>query len=211
MQHLRTCLIATLFSTALLGQQVTVRAGTLLDGKGGLVRNTTLVIAGSRIVKIVSRSRTPNTASTERATCLSPTRSVTKRSVRSLGDPKTAPKSTTGVGIPRMIDTPRTNDGTPEIGSTASGRIVSMTCVSGTAQTQLLSPTMRAFLVPAALFITTLFLRLLLHRRSWLLPYAESSELTPRSCRLRLKSRQAAQLGPFKRAARNKRQSTQYL
>jgi len=45
-------LLALLFSTVLLGQQITIRAGTLLDGKGGTVRNTTLVIEGSRIVKI---------------------------------------------------------------------------------------------------------------------------------------------------------------
>ena len=52
MQHLSAGLIATLFSTALVGQQITIRAGTLLDGKGGLVRNTTLVIEGSRIVRV---------------------------------------------------------------------------------------------------------------------------------------------------------------
>ena len=33
-------------------QQITIRAGTLLDGKGGVTRNTTIVIEGSRIVKI---------------------------------------------------------------------------------------------------------------------------------------------------------------
>ena len=39
--------------SVLLGQQqITIRAGTLLDGKGGVARNTTLVIEGSRIVKI---------------------------------------------------------------------------------------------------------------------------------------------------------------
>ena len=39
--------------SVLLGQQrITIRAGTLLDGKGGSVRNTTLVIEGSLIVKI---------------------------------------------------------------------------------------------------------------------------------------------------------------
>src|SRR5256886_14416151 len=31
---------------------VTIRAGTVLDGRGGVMRNTTLVIAGSRIVRV---------------------------------------------------------------------------------------------------------------------------------------------------------------
>ena len=39
--------------TTLFGQQrITIRAGTLLDGKGGIARNTTLVIEGSQIVRI---------------------------------------------------------------------------------------------------------------------------------------------------------------
>src|SRR6266849_2983367 len=149
----------------------------------------------SRIVMIVSRSRTPSTAFTERATCLSPARTVTKRSARSLGEPRTDPKSTTGVGIPRMIDMPCTNDGTPEIGSTGRGRIVSMTCASCRAQTQLLSPTMRAFFVPTVRSIATLFLRTLLPPAKLALPRAESSESTPHSCRLRLQSRHSAQIG----------------
>jgi len=40
-------------SGLLLAQsQITIRAGTLLDGKGGVTHNTTIVIQGSRIVKI---------------------------------------------------------------------------------------------------------------------------------------------------------------
>src|SRR5258708_4700534 len=124
----------------------------------------------SRVVMIESRSRTLSTAFTERAICFSPTRSVTKRSARSHGVPRMAPKSTTGVGIPRMIEIPCTNDGAPEIGSTGSGRIVSTTCVSGTAQTQLLSPTMRAFLVLAARSITTFLLGPLLQPETLTVP-----------------------------------------
>ena len=44
--------LAAAFSAAVVAQQITIRAGTLLDGKGGQVRNTTIVIEGSRIVKI---------------------------------------------------------------------------------------------------------------------------------------------------------------
>jgi len=52
MLGMKAGLVALLFSTVLVGQQITIRAGTLLDGRGGVVRNTTLVIEGSRIVKI---------------------------------------------------------------------------------------------------------------------------------------------------------------
>jgi hypothetical protein len=69
-----------------------------------------------------------------------------------------------------MIEMPCTNDGTPEIGSTGRGRIVSMTCVSGTAQTQLLSPTMIAFLFTAARSPIASFLRSLLQPPK--LPYS---------------------------------------
>jgi hypothetical protein len=80
-----------------------------------------------------SRSRTPSTPFTASATCVSRTRRVTKRSATSPGVPSRAPKSTTGVGIPRMIATPLTNDGAPATGSTAKGRMVSITCPSGSA------------------------------------------------------------------------------
>jgi imidazolonepropionase-like amidohydrolase len=46
--------LAAAFSVPLGAQQITIRAGTLLDGKGGQVRNTTIVIEGSRIMKIDS-------------------------------------------------------------------------------------------------------------------------------------------------------------
>jgi imidazolonepropionase-like amidohydrolase len=46
-------LAVVLFPTILFGQQrITIRAGTLLDGKGGIARNVTLVIEGSQIVRI---------------------------------------------------------------------------------------------------------------------------------------------------------------
>ena len=31
---------------------ITIRAGTVLDGRGGTLRNTTIVIAGSRIARL---------------------------------------------------------------------------------------------------------------------------------------------------------------
>lgn len=40
------------FSVTLAAQQITIRAGVLLDGKGGQTRNTTIVIEGSKIVKL---------------------------------------------------------------------------------------------------------------------------------------------------------------
>ena len=49
---MKTLAIAAFFMAMLSAQPITIRAGTLLDGKGGLVRNTTLVIEGSRIVRI---------------------------------------------------------------------------------------------------------------------------------------------------------------
>src|SRR5215471_6844057 len=49
---MKTLVIAAYFTTTLHSQPITIRAGTLLDGRGGLVRNTTLVIEGSRIVRI---------------------------------------------------------------------------------------------------------------------------------------------------------------
>lgn len=59
MQAAKILLLSTLLSAALIGQQITIRAGTLLDGKGGLVRNTTLIIEGSRIVKIDPSIKNP--------------------------------------------------------------------------------------------------------------------------------------------------------
>lgn len=42
-----------LFSSLLAGaQQITIHAGTVLDGKGGVFHNTTLVIEGSKIVRL---------------------------------------------------------------------------------------------------------------------------------------------------------------
>ncbi|HUI80214.1 MAG TPA: amidohydrolase family protein [Bryobacteraceae bacterium] len=52
MQFTKTALIAACLAAALRGQPITIRAGTLLDGKGGVFRNTTVVIEGSRISKI---------------------------------------------------------------------------------------------------------------------------------------------------------------
>src|SRR5215472_4088985 len=49
---MKTLVIAAFFTAILPAQPITIRAGTLLDGKGGLVRSTTLVIEGSRIVRI---------------------------------------------------------------------------------------------------------------------------------------------------------------
>jgi len=49
----RILLAGAAFSALLVAQQqITIRAGTLLDGKGGVTRNTTIVIEGSRIVKV---------------------------------------------------------------------------------------------------------------------------------------------------------------
>jgi imidazolonepropionase-like amidohydrolase len=53
MNRLNTLLLAAATCSGLLAQpQITIRAGTLLDGKGGVIRNTTIVIQGARIVKI---------------------------------------------------------------------------------------------------------------------------------------------------------------
>jgi imidazolonepropionase-like amidohydrolase len=56
---MKAVLIGVLLSIALQAQTITIRAGTLLDGKGGLVRNTTLVIEGARIVKIDPSLKNP--------------------------------------------------------------------------------------------------------------------------------------------------------
>ncbi|HKW40631.1 MAG TPA: amidohydrolase family protein [Gemmatimonadales bacterium] len=51
-RHLIT--VAVAFSRFAVAQSpaVTIHAGTVLDGRGGVVRNTTIVIAGSRIVRL---------------------------------------------------------------------------------------------------------------------------------------------------------------
>jgi hypothetical protein len=49
---MKTLVIIVLFTATLHAQQITIRAGTLLDGRGSLVRDTTLVIESSRIVRI---------------------------------------------------------------------------------------------------------------------------------------------------------------
>ena len=55
MSHSRLLLavVCTLPRLALgQGPTITIRAGTVLDGRGGVVRNTTIVISGSRIVRL---------------------------------------------------------------------------------------------------------------------------------------------------------------
>jgi len=46
------CLLALTATSLAQERQVTIRVGTLLDGKGGVQRNTTIVVQGSKIVKI---------------------------------------------------------------------------------------------------------------------------------------------------------------
>jgi hypothetical protein len=76
----------------------------------------------------------PMTSSTASATRRSPTRRVTKRvNAGGVSSPNSAPASATGVGTPRMRQTPRTNDGIPAQGSTGSGRIVSTTSARSSA------------------------------------------------------------------------------
>jgi imidazolonepropionase-like amidohydrolase len=52
------CLLLTI---PLLGQEraIVIRAGLLLDGKGGAARNTNLIVQGGKIVKIAASSETP--------------------------------------------------------------------------------------------------------------------------------------------------------
>src|SRR5436190_153060 len=47
-------MLLALLPALALGQSttITIRAGTVLDGRGGVARNTTIVIAGSRIVRL---------------------------------------------------------------------------------------------------------------------------------------------------------------
>ena len=43
-----TLTLAALIPVTLAAQQITIRAGVLLDGKGGQTRNTTIVIEGGK-------------------------------------------------------------------------------------------------------------------------------------------------------------------
>jgi imidazolonepropionase-like amidohydrolase len=53
MRMMKSGLVALLlWSGAARGQQITVRAGTLIDGKGKVLHNTTIVIEGSKIIRI---------------------------------------------------------------------------------------------------------------------------------------------------------------
>ena len=51
-------------------QTMTVRAGTLIDGKGGVQRNTVVAIEGSRIARIGDASAQPVTYDLSRFTVL---------------------------------------------------------------------------------------------------------------------------------------------
>src|SRR5215510_13049194 len=54
-------IICSLLAAPLAGQEPTIviRAGMLLDGKGGAQRDANIVIQGSKIVKIDSQAATP--------------------------------------------------------------------------------------------------------------------------------------------------------
>src|SRR5215470_16626752 len=54
-------IICSLAAAPSAGQEATIviRAGTLLDGKGGAQRNAYVVVQGSKIVKIASQATTP--------------------------------------------------------------------------------------------------------------------------------------------------------
>jgi imidazolonepropionase-like amidohydrolase len=55
-------MMSLLFVAPLAGQEPTIvmRAGMLLDGKGGALRSVDIVVQGSKIVKIASQTGTPN-------------------------------------------------------------------------------------------------------------------------------------------------------
>ncbi|GLY17628.1 hypothetical protein Kisp01_46420 [Kineosporia sp. NBRC 101677] len=55
------------------------------------------------------------------------------RPARTGAPPVSTPESTTGTAVPRIRATPETKSGIPEKGAALSGRIVSRTAVSGTA------------------------------------------------------------------------------
>src|SRR5262245_56115068 len=48
----RSFLLILSFSVALCGQTITIRAGTMLDGKGGIQRNVRLTIQGTKIMRV---------------------------------------------------------------------------------------------------------------------------------------------------------------
>jgi len=52
--------LALLFPSWARGQStpITIRAGTVLDGRGGIVRNRTIVIEGARIVRLEAAGKT---------------------------------------------------------------------------------------------------------------------------------------------------------
>ena len=52
MRFARAVFLAAVSSATIAAQQITIRAGVLLDGKGSQIRNTTVVVEGSRIVKM---------------------------------------------------------------------------------------------------------------------------------------------------------------
>ena len=56
---LATFLLVSAASALAQERQVTIRVGTLLDGKGGVQRNTTIVVQGSKIVKVDSTVANP--------------------------------------------------------------------------------------------------------------------------------------------------------
>ena len=55
-----TATLALAMATTLAAQQITIRAGVLLDGKGGQTRNTTIVIEGGGINPNVGQNLTPD-------------------------------------------------------------------------------------------------------------------------------------------------------
>jgi imidazolonepropionase-like amidohydrolase len=44
--------VLTACSGVLTAQQISIRAGTLLDGKGGMTHNATIVVEGTKIIRI---------------------------------------------------------------------------------------------------------------------------------------------------------------
>ena len=48
---LRSSLLGLFFAAAVCGQTITIRAGTVLDGKGGIQKNVRLTIQGSKILR----------------------------------------------------------------------------------------------------------------------------------------------------------------
>jgi imidazolonepropionase-like amidohydrolase len=46
------CVIAIAFAAVASGQSITIKTSTILDGKGGILRNKTIVVEGGRIVRV---------------------------------------------------------------------------------------------------------------------------------------------------------------